>query len=263
MTIQNVICDIDGVLMHDNVAVPGAAEFIKRILEKEMPLVMLTNYPSQTGQDLANRFATAGIDVPDTAFYTSAMATADFLRRQEGKKAYVVGEGALIHELYGYQPVGAGHTTYNAGVISGGTSVNTIAQECSMLYEARSDEAEALVECENYLYETLKKRKTDDVQIECKKIGERPCMGVVDTEKIMRIAQKCSDLIEKVTGKRPAFGQASTDCNIPLAMEIPSLCIGLIEGAGAHTLEEWINPESLTKGFQIAVGVFETVTEEH
>lgn len=73
MTIQNVICDIDGVLMHDNVAVPGAAEFIKRILEKEMPLVMLTNYPSQTGKDLANRFATAGIDVPDTAFYTSAM----------------------------------------------------------------------------------------------------------------------------------------------------------------------------------------------
>jgi len=46
-------------------------------------------------------------------------------------------------------------------------------------------------------------------------------------------------------------------------MGIPSLCIGLIEGAGAHTLEEWINPESLTKGFQIAVGVFETVTEEH
>ena len=87
MTIQNVICDIDGVLMHDNVAVPGAAEFIKRILEKGMPLVMLTNYPSQTGQDLANRFATAGIDVPDSAFYTSAMATADFLRRQEGKKA--------------------------------------------------------------------------------------------------------------------------------------------------------------------------------
>lgn len=180
-----------------------------------------------------------------------------------GNKSAVAEMAALIHELYGYQPVGAGHTTYNAGVISGGTSVNTIAQECSMLYEARSDEAEALVECENYLYETLKKRKTDDVQIECKKIGERPCMGVVDTEKIMRIAQKCSDLIEKVTGKRPAFGQASTDCNIPLAMGIPSLCIGLIEGAGAHTLEEWINPESLTKGFQIAVGVFETVTEEH
>ena len=100
MTIKNVICDIDGVLMHDNVAVPGAAEFLNRIMEQGMPLVLLTNFPSQTGQDLANRFATAGIDVPDSVFYTSAMATADFLKRQEGKKAYVVGEGALIHELY-------------------------------------------------------------------------------------------------------------------------------------------------------------------
>ncbi|EBR6462384.1 HAD family hydrolase [Salmonella enterica] len=94
MTIKNVICDIDGVLMHDNVAVPGAAEFLTGILEKGLPLVLLTNYPSQTGQDLANRFATAGVNVPDSVFYTSAMATADFLRRQEGKKAYVVGEGA-------------------------------------------------------------------------------------------------------------------------------------------------------------------------
>ena len=68
MTIQNVICDIDGVLMHDNVAVPGAAEFITRILEKGMPLVLLTNYPSQTGQDLANRFISAGIDVPASVF---------------------------------------------------------------------------------------------------------------------------------------------------------------------------------------------------
>lgn len=68
MTIQNVICDIDGVLMHDNVAVPGASEFLTRILEKGFPLVLLTNYPSQTGQDLANRFASAGIDVPDSVF---------------------------------------------------------------------------------------------------------------------------------------------------------------------------------------------------
>ncbi|MDP1217143.1 UMP phosphatase, partial [Klebsiella pneumoniae] len=92
MTKQNIICDIDGVLMNEKVAVPGAAEIIKSILDKGMPLVMLTNYPSQTGQDLANRFSTAGTDVPDSAFYTSAMATADLLRRQEGKKAYVVGE---------------------------------------------------------------------------------------------------------------------------------------------------------------------------
>ncbi|MEW6484648.1 MAG: HAD-IIA family hydrolase [Pseudomonadota bacterium] len=100
MTLKNVICDIDGVLMHDNTAVKGAKEFLHGLLEKEVPLVVLTNYPSQTEQDLANRFSSAGITLPDSVFYTSAMATADFLRRQEGKKAYVIGESALIHELY-------------------------------------------------------------------------------------------------------------------------------------------------------------------
>jgi len=100
MTIKNVICDIDGVLLHDNTPIPGADRFLARIQEQGMPLVILTNYPSQTAQDLANRFSAAGLDVPESAFYTSAMATADFLRRQEGKKAYVVGEGALVHELY-------------------------------------------------------------------------------------------------------------------------------------------------------------------
>lgn len=59
MTIQNIICDIDGVLMHDNVAVPGAAEFIKRILDKGMPLVMLTNYrrkPAGSGEPFRHRW---------------------------------------------------------------------------------------------------------------------------------------------------------------------------------------------------------------
>lgn len=100
MTIKNVICDIDGVLMYDNKAVDGAKEFLYGLLEKEVPLVLLTNYPSQTAQDLANRFHSAGIEIPDSVFYTSAMATADFLSQQPGKKAYVVGEGALVHELY-------------------------------------------------------------------------------------------------------------------------------------------------------------------
>ena len=98
MTIKSIICDIDGVLMHDNTPVPGADKFLARIQERDIPLVILTNYPSQTAQDLANRFSAAGLEVPESAFYTSAMA--DFLKRQEGKKAYVIGEGALIHELY-------------------------------------------------------------------------------------------------------------------------------------------------------------------
>ncbi|WP_026959931.1 HAD-IIA family hydrolase [Aliagarivorans taiwanensis] len=97
---KSVICDIDGVLLHDNQLIKGADQFIQGLLERQVKLVILTNYPAQTPQDLHNRFASAGLEIPDSCFYTSAMATADFLKRQPGNKAYVIGEGALIHELY-------------------------------------------------------------------------------------------------------------------------------------------------------------------
>ncbi|WP_263322490.1 HAD-IIA family hydrolase [Endozoicomonas sp. Mp262] len=97
---KSVICDIDGVILHDNALIPGADKFIHGLLEQGTPLVMLTNFPSQTPKDLQNRFASAGIEIPEECFFTSAMATAEFLKRQEGQKAFVIGEGALVHELY-------------------------------------------------------------------------------------------------------------------------------------------------------------------
>ena len=69
-----------------------------------MPFLFLTNFPSQTPADLRDRFRMAGIDVevPVKHFYTSAIATAEFLNDQAGdrRKAFVIGEGALIHALY-------------------------------------------------------------------------------------------------------------------------------------------------------------------
>lgn len=95
-----VVCDIDGVLLHDNTPLPGAPAFVARILAQGNPLVLLTNYPSQTERDLQNRLAACGIAVPAEVLYTSAMATADFLAQQDGRKAYVVGEGGLTKALY-------------------------------------------------------------------------------------------------------------------------------------------------------------------
>lgn len=95
-----VICDIDGVLLHNNEVIEGADLFINRIRKQGNPLILLTNYPSQTPLDLQNRLASGGINLDTEHFFTSAMATADFLAKQGGRKAYVVGEGALTHELY-------------------------------------------------------------------------------------------------------------------------------------------------------------------
>lgn len=97
-----LICDIDGVVLHDNRALPGAAELVAWALGRGLPTLFLTNYPSQTPADLRNRMLAAGLDIPAACFYTSAMATAEFLDDQAGdlRKVFVIGEGALVHALY-------------------------------------------------------------------------------------------------------------------------------------------------------------------
>jgi len=102
MSARGFLIDIDGVLLRDDAPLPGAAELVRRLLDTEARFLFLTNYPSQTPADLAGRLASAGIEIPARFFFTSAMATAEFLDRQAGdrRRAFVVGEGALVHELY-------------------------------------------------------------------------------------------------------------------------------------------------------------------
>jgi NagD protein len=96
------LVDIDGVVLKDDQVLPGAGELVAWLLESGQRFLFLTNYPSQTPGDLAGRFASTGIEVPAKHFFTSAMATAEFLDKQAGsrRRAFVVGEGALVHELY-------------------------------------------------------------------------------------------------------------------------------------------------------------------
>jgi NagD protein len=101
-----LIVDIDGVVLQDDTALPGANELVGRLVAsgERLPFLFLTNYPSQTPADLRDRFRAAGIevDVPVKHFYTSAIATAEFLNDQAGdrRKVFVIGEGALVHALY-------------------------------------------------------------------------------------------------------------------------------------------------------------------
>lgn len=97
---KNIICDIDGVILKDDDLIVGAEEFVKRIFEKGYSILFLTNYSSQTPHDLQERLEAVGIDVPASTIYSSAMATAAFLQKQDGRKAYVIGDSGLTHELY-------------------------------------------------------------------------------------------------------------------------------------------------------------------
>ncbi|RPF20590.1 HAD-IIA family hydrolase [Myceligenerans xiligouense] len=99
--IKSWLTDMDGVLVHEGTALPGAADFVKRLRDKDVPFLILTNNSIFTARDLRARLASSGIEVPETAIWTSALATAQFLHEQiPGGSAYVIGEAGLTTALY-------------------------------------------------------------------------------------------------------------------------------------------------------------------
>jgi NagD protein len=97
------LSDMDGVLVHEEEPIPGAADFVSRLVDTGRPFLLLTNNSIFTPRDLKARLRRSGIDVPEDAIWTSALATAQFLddQRPEGT-AYVIGEAGLttaLHEI--------------------------------------------------------------------------------------------------------------------------------------------------------------------
>ena len=155
----------------------------------------------------------------------------------------------LITRLYEVEVPAIGKTTYNVGTISGGTSVNTIAQEASMLYEFRSDEREGLAFMQAKFDSIVEEFRSKGVQIEIKVVGDRPCGLDVDNS---ALAQRAAMAVERHYGLSPALTSGSTDCNVPLSMGIPAICPGCVLGAGAHTREEYVEIDSLLPGLKVA-----------
>ncbi|MCB5941785.1 M20/M25/M40 family metallo-hydrolase [bacterium 210820-DFI.6.52] len=159
---------------------------------------------------------------------------------------------SMIDTLYTVKAPTGGRTTYNVGTISGGTSVNTIAQNAEMLYEFRSDCREDLAFMQNFFEKTVECYRAMGIEVEVELLGERPCTGDVDPAAQRELEDRCLDAIEQFTGKRVEMLASSTDCNIPLSQGIPAACFGVCTGGGAHTRGEWIDLESLPTGMKIA-----------
>lgn len=99
--IESWLTDMDGVLIHEDKAIPGAPEFIATLRAKERPFLILTSNSIFTPRDLRARLAASGIEVPESAIWTSALATATFLADQiPGGSAYTIGEAGLTTALY-------------------------------------------------------------------------------------------------------------------------------------------------------------------
>jgi NagD protein len=95
------LTDMDGVLVHEGVALPGAADVIKQWQDQGLRFLVLTNNSIYTPRDLAARLKATGLNIPEESIWTSALATADFLHSQKPKgSAYVIGEAGMTTALH-------------------------------------------------------------------------------------------------------------------------------------------------------------------
>jgi NagD protein len=95
------LMDMDGVLVREEHAIPGADEFLTGLQEREIPFLVLTNNSIYTPRDLAARLRASGLNVPEQSIWTSALATASFLEDQRpAGSAFVVGEAGLTTALH-------------------------------------------------------------------------------------------------------------------------------------------------------------------
>ncbi|HEX9017731.1 MAG TPA: HAD-IIA family hydrolase, partial [Anaerolineaceae bacterium] len=98
---KSFLLDMDGVLLRGSVMIPGADTFINRLNERNVPYLVLTNNPNYTPGDLAHRLQIAGLNVPSTRLFTSAMAMGRFLSSQRPNgTAFVIGESGLTEAIH-------------------------------------------------------------------------------------------------------------------------------------------------------------------
>ena len=95
------ICDMDGVIYHGNKLLPHVTEFVSWLQEKSKKFLFLTNSSERSPRELAQKLERMGLSVSEDHFYTSALATASFLKSQKpGGSAYVIGEPGLVNAIY-------------------------------------------------------------------------------------------------------------------------------------------------------------------
>jgi NagD protein len=95
------ICDMDGVIYHGNHLLPGVPEFIRWLRENDKKFLFLTNSSERSPRELSQKLARLGLEIEESHFYTSALATASFLASQKpGGSAYVIGEAGLTNAIY-------------------------------------------------------------------------------------------------------------------------------------------------------------------
>ena len=169
------------------------------------------------------------------------------------------GARSAIHELFklgaaiaSLEVPSTPKVSYNIGVIGGGTSVNTIAEEAHCLLDMRSGDPSALADIERRVMALVEEaRQRPDVVVETQLIGDRPAGSIPQDHPLIQAGVGALTALGASEAGFPIiFTEGSTDANIPLSRGIPATCIAITTGGGTHTLGEFLDPEPVALGLK-------------
>jgi acetylornithine deacetylase/succinyl-diaminopimelate desuccinylase-like protein len=153
-----------------------------------------------------------------------------------GTPSAIHGLGRIIAAIADLEVPQQPKTTYNVGIIEGGTSVNTIAPRATALLDLRSTDVTALNRVAGEVRAIVEQRAGPGLQTEIEVLGERPAGERSQSDPLVQLAAEALIWL----GMEPKYGAASTDANIPISLDIPAVCIGITKVEGTHTLEEFL-----------------------
>jgi tripeptide aminopeptidase len=135
-------------------------------------------------------------------------------------------------------------TTFNVGVIEGGTSVNTIAASATALLDLRSTDMTVLNRVADQVRAVIEQRVGPGLRTEVEVLGERPAGMRSQSDPLVQLAAQAITWI----GLEPTYEASSTDANIPISLNIPAVCIGVTQVEREHTLEEFLSVPPIGDG---------------
>jgi acetylornithine deacetylase/succinyl-diaminopimelate desuccinylase-like protein len=162
-------------------------------------------------------------------------------------------------KLTSLQPPGAPRTTFNIGLIDGGTSINTIASSASLWLDLRSEESAALAALEQEARAHINALGKPDLQFTIEVVGDRPAGAIPPEHPLVQIALASLDGL----GVKGTLETGSTDANVPLSQGIPAVTVGITRGGNAHRLDEFIETAPVGQGMRHLFGVVLATAESN
>ena len=163
---------------------------------------------------------------------------------------------SFIEDLYALDLPKEAKTTINVGRFVGGTTVNSIAEEASVLVEYRSASEECLEQMYGKFVVLVEEHLKEKTRIDVRLIGRRPASGERVPEGQAGLIARTDEILRELGGvDRIIHQESSTDANIPFSLGIPAHTVGAVEGDLLHTREEWIEKESLRRGLAVILAL--------